>query len=76
MTQEEVECIKHLLSRYNLPTYYKIADVREFWEKFFLDKKSKDSKITFILPNHIGDVCMRDDIPQETIMQVLEQYSK
>ncbi|MFC3867424.1 3-dehydroquinate synthase [Helicobacter equorum] len=76
MTQEEVECIKHLLMRYNLPTYYKIADVREFWEKFFLDKKSKDSKITFILPNHIGDVCMRDDIPKEIVMQVLEQYSK
>ena len=76
MTQEEVDCVKNLLAHYNLPTSYKIADVKEFWEKFFLDKKSKDSKITFVLPVHIGDVCMRDDVPKELVIEVLEQYSK
>lgn len=76
ITKDEVESIKALLARHNLPTSYKIADVREFWEKFFLDKKSKDSKITFVLPVHIGGVCMRDDIPQDLVMEVLRQYSK
>lgn len=76
VSQEERESIKALLEFYNLPTSYKIADVREFWEKFFLDKKSRDCKITFVLPVHIGGVCMRDDIPKEIVMEVLEQYSK
>lgn len=50
ISQEEASRVKKLLEKYNIPTSYKIVDVEEFYEHFFLDKKSLDNKIKFILP--------------------------
>jgi 3-dehydroquinate synthase len=74
LTQEEANRIKELLQRYDLPTTYKIKDTNEFYEAFFLDKKSEDNKLKFILPNGIGDLCIKNDIPKETIISVLKEF--
>ncbi|MGI0439769.1 3-dehydroquinate synthase [Helicobacter himalayensis] len=68
--------IEKLLERYNLPTRYKISNCAEFYEKFFLDKKSKDSQLTFILPQGLGGVQIRNDIDKGVIMEVLGEFSK
>jgi len=74
LSEEDALRIKAVLERYDLPTSYEIKDVESFYEAFFLDKKSTDTKIKFILPKGIGDVEMRDDIPKETVLKVLEKF--
>lgn len=67
----EEKSIKSLLQSCNLPTHFDIADKEVFYERLFLDKKSSDCVITFVLPNHIGDVCMRNDISKEAVLEIL-----
>ena len=74
LTEEEAKRIKRVLERYELPTSYTIEDVERFYEAFFLDKKSGDSKIKFILPRGIGDVEIRDDISKEDVLAVLKEF--
>ncbi|MDD3476374.1 MAG: 3-dehydroquinate synthase [Sulfurimonas sp.] len=74
MSQKEAQRVKSLLEKYNLPTTYSIKDVKVFYEAFFLDKKSSDSAITFILPLGIGDVVITDKVETGTIMCVLNKF--
>jgi len=76
MTHEEAQRVKTLLQKYNLPTTYVIEDVKKFYEAFFLDKKSSDAAITFILPLGIGDVVISDKVDAGTIMCVLNKFGK
>lgn len=69
------ERIKKLLEKFNLPTSYKIKSTTSFYEAFFLDKKSKNSKITFVLPRGIGKFAFYDDIPKESILYTLKEFS-
>jgi len=56
MNTDEAMRIKKLLLKYSLPVTYAISNIYSFYEAFFLDKKSLDSNITFIIPEHIGGV--------------------
>ncbi|NPA82613.1 MAG: 3-dehydroquinate synthase [Epsilonproteobacteria bacterium] len=76
LTEEEANRIEKLLKRYDLPTTFKIEDPNEFYEHFFLDKKSMDSKIKFILPKHIGGYEMRDDIDKDIVIELLKEFGK
>jgi 3-dehydroquinate synthase len=73
--EDELLRIRNLLMRYNLPVSYKITSPEEFYEAFFLDKKSHNSKIKFILPHSIGNFEIRDDIPKETVIKTLGEYN-
>lgn len=70
---QECAKIKDLIARFNLPTSYKISNALEFYEKFYLDKKSQNDKLNFIIPNHIGKFEFAKNPPKELLMQVLEQ---
>jgi len=75
LSREEAEAIRELLRRYDLPTSYPIRDVDEFYEHFFLDKKSAKGKIKFILPGgKIGTHVMRDDLDEAIVKEVLAQF--
>jgi len=74
MTQEESARVKTLLERYDIPTTYKIQDVEDFYEHFFLDKKSLDKKIKFILAVGLGDCKITDEVSKEDIIEVLEGF--
>jgi len=45
-----------------------------FYKTFFLDKKSSDSKITFILPVGIGDVKITDKCDKKLVLDVLREF--
>lgn len=70
----ECDAVEALLMRYELPTRYEIADVDAFYEMFFLDKKSADNTITFILPDGIGNFQKRNDIDEATVKSVLSDF--
>ncbi len=76
MNEREAFRVKALLEKYALPTSYAIEDIRKFYEAFFLDKKSSDSAITFILPLGIGDVVITDKVDTGTVMCVLNKFGK
>lgn len=74
MSTYEASRIKQLLAKYDLPLTYDIADVEKFYQAFFLDKKSADSAITFILPRGIGDVEITDAIEPAMVKKVLSTF--
>lgn len=74
MNENEVDRIENLLKKYNLPVTYKIENTHNFYETFFLDKKSSDSKITFILPVSIGGVKITDECDKDLILAVLDTF--
>ena len=74
MTSNEALRIEKLLQKYKLPTSYKIEDSKKFYETFFLDKKSQDSSITFILPIGIGDVTITNEVDIGVVMCVLNKF--
>ncbi len=67
--------IKELLQSYDIPTTYKIKDIDSFYEDFFLDKKTKQNTITFILPKGIGGYEIRKDIDKEIILDTLREFA-
>ena len=73
MSQEEADRVEALLKKYNLPTSYEIVNTEKFYETFYLDKKSADAKITFILPVGLGDVKITDECDQNLITSVLNE---
>ena len=74
LNEHEAEQIASLLEHYALPTNYEIEDIESFYEHFFLDKKSANDAITFILPKGIGDFEMRSDIDAKLIKDVLKDF--
>ncbi|QSZ41693.1 3-dehydroquinate synthase [Sulfurimonas aquatica] len=74
MSEDEAKSIKDLLQKYSLPVSYEIEDINSFYETFFLDKKSSDSTITFILPLSIGGVKITDECDKELVLSVLKDF--
>jgi len=74
MTQKQSNRVTNLLAKYNIPTNYKINDVEDFYEHFFLDKKSLDNKIKFILAEGLGNCKITDETSKADIINVLEEF--
>lgn len=74
MTHEEAMRVKDLLAHYDLPLTYPIVDIEKFYQTFFLDKKSADSAITFILPRGIGGVEISDTVDVATVKKILSKF--
>jgi len=76
MNKDEEQRVKNLLTKYDIPTSYEIKDVEDFYEHFFLDKKSLDDNIKFIIPNGIGDVKILGNIDKKDVIEVLNGFKK
>lgn len=74
MSKDESLRVKSLLEKYNIPTTYKINDIEGFYEHFFLDKKSSNNKIKFILPLGIGNCKITDEINKNDVIQILKGF--
>ncbi|WP_367686579.1 3-dehydroquinate synthase [Helicobacter pylori] len=74
LTLKEYERIENLLKKFGLIFNYKITDIQKFYERLFLDKKSENKTIKFILPKGIGAFEIASHIPKETIIKVLEKW--
>jgi len=73
-SQEEAQEVKNLLERSSLPTDYVIKDVDDFYEHFFLDKKSANNSIKFILPQGMGNYKIVKDLDETIVKKVLRQF--
>jgi 3-dehydroquinate synthase len=73
-SEEELKRVKKLLQQYDLPVTYEIKSKEKFYDAFYLDKKSFNHKIKFILPYGIGGYSVRDDIEKDTLIGVLGDF--
>lgn len=76
LSKEESDLIEYLLKTYDLPVDYEIKDVEKFYDAFFLDKKTQNMSIKFILPKGIGGAQIRDKTAKETVIEVLQEFQK
>ncbi|PHQ65008.1 MAG: 3-dehydroquinate synthase [Sulfurimonas sp.] len=74
MSKDEASRVKNLLEKYDLPTSYSVQSSDSFYETFFLDKKSSDTTITFIIPVGLGDVSITDSVDKQIVISVLNQF--
>ncbi len=74
MSENEALRVKSLLEKYDIPTSYEIKDVEDFYEHFFLDKKSLDNKIKFILPKGLGDCLITDEVKKDDVIEILKGF--
>ena len=75
LSKEEAKDIKETLKRIGLPIDFKIDNIEDFYEHFYLDKKSSHGLIAFILPNgSIGSYVIKKDIPKETVIKALKNF--
>jgi len=73
-TNNDCERVEKLLCDYDLPITYKIDSIEKFYDTFYLDKKSFNHKIKFILPKFIGGYEIRDNIGKEMLLKVLSDF--
>jgi 3-dehydroquinate synthase len=74
ISADDAKRVKELLEKYSLPTTYKIKDAESFYDKFFLDKKTKEGTIKFIIPSGIGSYEIIKDTPKNIVMEVLNEF--
>ena len=57
---------------------YRIEDLEpiDILERMKKDKKVLSEKIRFVLPDRIGNVVIRDDVPEEVVLKVLEDMKE
>ncbi len=63
--------IVQLIARADLPTRGMTLDVNQVVESMYFDKKVKSGKIRFVLPDRIGHVVIRDDLPRELVEEAI-----
>ena len=74
LSKNEANEIKELLKKYNLPTNFKIEDIDEFYNHFFLDKKTMNNEIKFIIPEKIGKYKIVKNIDEKIIKDILQEF--
>ena len=74
LDDEEALRIQKVLERYHLPVSFKIEDPERFYDAFFLDKKSENETIKFILPHHIGGYEMVRGVDRALVLSVLREF--
>ena len=71
LDQGVVERMSRLLRRFGLPTSTPDLDADRLIEAMFLDKKVRGKAIRWVLLEDIGKPVIRDDIPMESVREVL-----
>jgi len=73
IAQKAVDRITNLLESLGLPTGVDNIPVERVIKAMAIDKKVRGGKLRFVLPEKIGKVVIKDDVPLKTIKQVLRE---
>jgi len=74
LSKKEEKEIKEVLEKNSLPTSFTIKNVDEFYNHFFLDKKTTNNEIKFIIPKKIGKYKIVKNIDEKIIKEVLKEF--
>lgn len=77
LSPEVEEFLRLLLMRIGLPIHYKIKDIDSFYNSFFYDKKSLDSKLHFVLLESRESIkaAIHNDIDKGVLYEVLREFA-
>lgn len=73
ISREAVERIVNLLDKVVLPTEIKGIPADAIVNALMVDKKVKGGKVLFVLPEKIGRVVVKDNIPAKVVKEALEE---
>jgi 3-dehydroquinate synthase len=76
LSASELERIISLITAAGLPIKIPDLDIELIMQAMRHDKKKIEGKIRFILPQHIGEVLIRDDISMTLVQEVLRDLGK
>ncbi|RDU62434.1 3-dehydroquinate synthase [Helicobacter sp. MIT 14-3879] len=71
ITKKESSRIENLLLSFGLPISYEVNNKDEFYNNFYLDKKSQNDKLRFIIPNGIGKMEILENPSKELLLSIL-----
>ncbi|MCX2682936.1 3-dehydroquinate synthase [Campylobacter sp. MIT 21-1685] len=74
LRQHECERIQQVLEQFQLPTSYTIKESEEFYQAFFLDKKTQNNKIHFVLPVSLGKGIIKSNIDKEILLKTIKEF--
>ena len=74
ISKDYFESAMELIDDYDIAPVGFNLDKEKFYEEMFLDKKAKDGKIRFILPNGLYSVVSVSDITKEQVFESLECF--
>ncbi len=72
LDENSVHRMIKLIAAAGLPTGGMALDVNQVFETMYFDKKVKAGKLRFVLPDRIGHVVIRDDVPNDVVRGALE----
>lgn len=64
-----------LLTQYGLPVHFRGYPADAVREAMNTDKKRRNGRLCFVLPRAIGSVEIRDDVPEDVVLRVLESLT-
>ncbi|MFA6549338.1 MAG: 3-dehydroquinate synthase, partial [Candidatus Margulisiibacteriota bacterium] len=73
ISREAVERIVDLLDKVGLPTEIKGIPADEIINALMVDKKVKGGKVRFVLPEKIGRVVIKENVPAKAIKEALKE---
>jgi 3-dehydroquinate synthase len=76
LTKVATDRIVKLLSATGLPTGKMKLDVNAIYDAMFSDKKVKAGKLRLVLPDRIGHVVIRDDVPADVVREAIAGLAK
>ena len=71
ISQDELNRITNLLLKNGLPIDYAVQNKEDFYQKFYLDKKSQNDKIRFVIPNGIGQMKIIENPAKDLVLSAL-----
>lgn len=71
ITENEAKRIECLLQKNNLPIRYEVCDKEDFYAKFYLDKKSQNNNLRFVILRGIGAMQIIENPAKEIILEIL-----
>ena len=64
--------LERCLERHEMPSAIPGYAPEDIWAAMASDKKRRGGKLRFVLPRAIGDVIVTDQVPRETVLEVLD----
>ncbi len=65
--------VKRLLKKAKLPLTGNKLNPQQIVEVLKVDKKMREGRLFFVLPQRIGKVCLRDDVPVNLVRKVVQE---
>jgi 3-dehydroquinate synthetase len=73
LPQEVVQRQQAIIQKFGLPTSCPDVDRASVLQAMELDKKVREKALRWVLLEGIGEVVIRDDVPQEVVVDVIQQ---